>query len=45
VELRKGVISEIAAISDTPGVENSTAMENWQPTYRFMCVPFAQSWS
>ena len=44
VELRKGVKSEIT-ISDTPDAENCTAMENWQPTYRFMWVPFAQSWS
>ena len=32
----KGVISDMAGISDTPGAENNTHVENQQPTYTFM---------
>ena len=34
--LNRGVKSEIAANSETPGAENGTAIENWQLTYKFI---------
>ena len=34
--LNRGAKSEIAANSETPGAEIGTAIENWQPMYKFM---------